>query len=138
VLLALVYVFGTTFGSAASRRVDKYEDECLKNLSDPISVRFTTALWNCRNEGIFSENRIQAAARYKQERANTFIGITEQELIRRLGQPEKVTFNPNTPDGPAKILLHDNTENQVTLFAIFESDGRDWWGTYRECSFSHR
>ncbi|MDR3560847.1 MAG: TM2 domain-containing protein [Negativicutes bacterium] len=58
-----------------------------------------------------------------QQEANAFYGITEQELVRRLGQPIRVK-NENSPDGPYKMLYYSDTKGKECFFIIFASDGR--------------
>ena len=58
-----------------------------------------------------------------QQEANAFYGITEQELVSRLGQPIRVK-NENSPDGPFKKLEYSDSKGKESHFIIFASDGR--------------
>ena len=72
-----------------------------------------------------------------QREADSFLGMTEQELIRRLGQPIKVVSG-DSPDGPYKILGFDETKGNATWFTIFASDRIVQSGQYRGLLFSER
>lgn len=69
----------------------------------------------------------------KQE-AKSFVGITEEELIRRLGQPIGVETHSSSPDGPFKMLKFDGTKGRETFFVIFADDGLVSSGFYRGVS----
>ncbi|MGA2220413.1 MAG: zinc ribbon domain-containing protein [Verrucomicrobiia bacterium] len=76
----------------------------------------------------------QAWIGYKKENAqgiaNSFVGITEQELIRRLGQPREIQ---GQTDSPFRSLVYDESESNTTVFIIDEKDGVVAGGSYRGC-----
>lgn len=62
--------------------------------------------------------------------ANAFLGFTEVELIKRLGEPLSVNEHGG-PEGPYRLLQFDRTEGKETFFVIFADDGRVASGSYR-------
>ena len=70
-----------------------------------------------------------------QAEANAFVGLKEQELISRLGQPIRVR-NETSPDGPFKMLIFSETKGKETFFTILASDGVVSDGYYRGVLFS--
>ena len=55
--------------------------------------------------------------------ANSFVGLTEEELLKRMGkQPVSIETHPS-PDGPFKMLIFDRSKENETFFVIFASDG---------------
>ncbi len=76
-------------------------------------------------------------SRATQAEAHAFIGVTEQELIRRLGQPGEIRTGNAVNGEPYRMLCYDNTETNGTLFIIFKKDGMVWSGSYRGIWFSH-
>lgn len=71
-----------------------------------------------------------AARRPTQAEANAFVGLTEAQLIQRLGQPISAKTS-SSPDGPFKMLEWDRTKGSETFFSIFADDGRVNYGYYR-------
>jgi ribosomal protein L37AE/L43A len=65
---------------------------------------------------------------HEQEMANSFVGITEQELIRRLGQPKEVR---REPDGSLRSLVYEDSNTNVEMFIINGEDGLVSGGEYR-------
>jgi DNA-directed RNA polymerase subunit M/transcription elongation factor TFIIS len=65
---------------------------------------------------------------HEQEIANSFIGITEQELIRRLGQPKEIR---REPDGSLRSLVYEDSNTNVEMFIINGEDGLVSGGEYR-------
>ena len=61
--------------------------------------------------------------------ANSFIGITEQEVIRRLGQPREIRRDADPPS-PSRALVYDESESNTTVFVIYEEDGVVRGGSY--------
>lgn len=71
-----------------------------------------------------------AARRPTQAEANAFVGLTEAQLVQRLGQPIS-SKTSSSPDGPFKMLEWDRTKGSETFFSIFADDGRVNYGYYR-------
>ena len=61
--------------------------------------------------------------------ANSFIGITEQEVIRRLGQPREIRRDVDPPS-PSRALVYDESESNTTTFVIYDEDGVVRGGSY--------
>lgn len=76
-----------------------------------------------------------AKPRPNPEEANAFYGLTERDLISRMGQPLRVRSG-NSPDGAFKILEYSDTKGKETFFAIFANDGRVDNGSLRGVPFS--
>ena len=112
-----------------SAQVEKYAEE-RRSISNPNYARYVSELYDTST----MMEAVRASQRYSQEEANTFIGISEEELIRRLGQPCVIRI-AETGDGEHyKCFDYGNS----TLFNIFEKDGTVWSGYYRNCEFSHK
>lgn len=54
--------------------------------------------------------------------ANALVGLTEQQVISKLGQPIRVEKD-NSPDGPFEQLVFNDSKNAATFCMIFEQDG---------------
>ena len=106
----------------ASEAVEKYEEACLNDFSNPRSVRHILLLDSAPKTLL---GLAQADPTYNQDRANTFLGITEQEVVRRLGQPYKIKIQTNAfGEGTTyRMLLYDDSNEKATLFVIFDTDG---------------
>lgn len=70
--------------------------------------------------------------------ADAFIGVSEQELIRSLGQPREIRTGNTINGEPYRMLCYDNTDTNSTLFIIPGKDGVVWSGSYRGIRFSHK
>jgi len=64
-----------------------------------------------------------------QKEADAFIGMTEQQVINKLGQPTQIKKD-DSPDGPYEMLVYDDTNSNATLFVIFDKDGKVSSGSY--------
>ena len=64
----------------------------------------------------------------------SFLGLTEAQVIQRLGKPESEETYPS-PSGPFKMLKYGGEHGQETFFAIFASDGKVANGQYRGVPF---
>lgn len=69
--------------------------------------------------------------------ADSFQGLTEAELIKRLGNPSRVETR-DSPDGPFRFLEFDHTKGNETFFMLFVDDGRVFSGMYRGMALSVR
>jgi hypothetical protein len=117
----------------ASEAVEKYET-CLDNdYTDPITFRHGYQLMVIRDSnggGFFETTQVlgQEAHRYNQERADSFIGISEQEVVRRLGKPYAVRTEAPSETVSYKMLRYDSSSERATFFVIFDQD--DVFGIY--------
>ncbi len=112
-----------------SAQVEKYAEE-RHSISNPNYARYMSELYNTST----LMETVRASQRYNQEEANTFIGISEEELIRRLGRPCVIRIAETGEGERYRCLDYGNS----TLFNVFEKDGTVWSGYYRNCEFSHR
>ena len=62
------------------------------------------------------------AAKPSLSEAQSYLGVTEQALRSKLGQPIDVEQG-NSPDGPFKILHYSKEQGNETYFVIFADDG---------------
>jgi hypothetical protein len=67
----------------------------------------------------------------------SFQGLTEADLIMRLGKPLRVETR-ESPDGPFKFLEFDRAKGNETFFLLFVDDGRVFHGSYRGVPMSLR
>ena len=74
-----------------------------------------------------------SACSKKEITADSFLRLTEAQLIQRCGQPIMVTTN-NSPDGPFKIIQFDKTKGSETFFVIFADEGWVRSGHYKGVS----
>ena len=65
---------------------------------------------------------------FDQKLSDSFLGITEQELIRRLGQPKEIR---REPDGSLRSLVYEDSNTNVEMFIINGQDGLVLGGEYR-------
>ncbi len=56
------------------------------------------------------------------EGANALIGLTEAQVIAKLGQPIRVKKD-DSPDGPFEQLVFNDSQDKATFCFIFEKDG---------------
>jgi len=112
-----------------SAQVEKYAKERY-SVGNPNYVRYILEL---RNSSAIRQD-VDAEFRYSQEEANAFIGISEEELIHRLGQPCVIRIAETGEGEHYKCLDYGAS----TLFNIFEKDGTVWSGYYRGREFSHK
>jgi hypothetical protein len=55
-----------------------------------------------------------------QEKANSFYGLTEEQIIDALGKPVRVDYGQTSMDGNYKTLIWDD---EKTWFNFWEADG---------------
>ncbi|MGD1018988.1 MAG: hypothetical protein ABSA12_06685 [Verrucomicrobiia bacterium] len=111
-----------------SAQVEKYAEE-RRSISNPNYARYISELYDTST----LMEAARASQRYNQAEANTFIGISEEELIHRLGQPCVIRIAETGEGEHYKCLDFGGS----TFFNIFEKEGTVWSGDYRGCEFSH-
>jgi hypothetical protein len=72
----------------------------------------------------------------KSVKADTFIGMTYESMIAKLGQPSKTTKGSNDEDGDYNIYTYSNEKGKETLFTIWDSDGVISSGCFNGVYFS--
>ena len=77
------------------------------------------------------------AAKPSLSEAQSYLGLTEQHLRSKLGQPIDVEQG-NSPDGPFKILHYSKEQGNETYFIIFADDGIVQSGYYKGVLFHDR
>lgn len=112
-----------------SAQVEKYAEE-RRSISNPNYARYMSEVYSTST----LMEAVRASQGYSQEEANTFIGISEEELIRRLGQPCVIRIAETGEGEHYKCFDYGYS----TLLNIFEKDGTVWSGYYRGCEFSHK
>ena len=75
-----------------------------------------------------------ATAKPSLSEAQSYLGLTEQDLQSKLGQPIHVDQG-NSPDGPFKILHYSKEQGSETYFVIFADDDTVQSGYYKGVVF---
>jgi hypothetical protein len=82
-------------------------------------------------------NHGMTAAKPSLSEAQSYLGLTEQDLRSKLGQPIDLDQG-NSPDGPFKILHYSKEQGNETYFVIFADDGIVQSGYYKGVLFHDR
>jgi hypothetical protein len=68
--------------------------------------------------------------------AESFMGMTKQQMINKLGEPSETLYSSNAEDGKFSIYTYSKEKGKETLFTIWDSDEKITSGCYQGTYFS--
>jgi hypothetical protein len=86
--------------------------------------------WLASSSSSIARRQSSAATRAQSE-ADSFLGLTAQEVEKRLGKPIRIKRFSNDLDGDMEMLVFDETRGMETFFTIVLRDGTVCMGEYK-------